>query len=67
MGETKHDGAARRRGEALRARFAQYLGATSRELKLELFVTETEKREAKETLIRAGLDAEQSAQGDQGS
>jgi heptosyltransferase-2 len=34
---------------------AHYLGSTHRSLKLELFVTESEKREAEEVLTRAGL------------
>lgn len=37
---------------------AGYLGATHRDLKLELFVTEAEKREAQEVLVRCGLDAD---------
>src|SRR3954471_23180582 len=37
---------------------AGYLGATNRDLKLELFVTEHEKREAQEVLARCGLDAD---------
>src|SRR5687767_2131434 len=35
---------------------AQYLGASSRDLKLELFVTDHERREAIEVLTRCGLD-----------
>jgi heptosyltransferase II len=35
---------------------AQYLGATHRDLKLQLFVTESEHREAEEILARCGLD-----------
>jgi heptosyltransferase II len=36
---------------------ASYLGANSRDFKLELFVTDMEKREADEIFVRAGLDA----------
>ena len=35
-----------------------YLGATERDLRLQLFVTESERREAEEALIRAGLDGQ---------
>jgi heptosyltransferase-2 len=35
---------------------AAYLGATHRDMKLELFVTESERREADEILERAGID-----------
>ncbi|HVT89111.1 MAG TPA: glycosyltransferase family 9 protein, partial [Tepidisphaeraceae bacterium] len=35
---------------------AQYLGSTHRDLKLELFITESEKREARQILSRAGLN-----------
>src|SRR5262245_52047873 len=35
---------------------AHYLGSNERDLKLELFVTETEKREAEAVLTRAGLE-----------
>lgn len=37
---------------------ARYLGAAERDLKMELFVTETERKEAEEVLRRAGLDAQ---------
>jgi heptosyltransferase-2 len=37
---------------------AHYLGSGNRDLRLELFVTPTEKREAEQILMRAGLDAE---------
>jgi len=35
---------------------AHYLGSSARDLKMELFVTDTEKREAEAVLARAGLD-----------
>jgi heptosyltransferase-2 len=35
---------------------ASYLGSNSRDIKLELFVTDSERREAEEVLERAGLD-----------
>ena len=35
---------------------AHYLGSTYRDLRLQLFVTESERREAREVLARAGLD-----------
>src|SRR5689334_19556421 len=35
---------------------AHYLGSKDRDIKLELFITESEKREADEVLLRAGLD-----------
>src|SRR5439155_26349249 len=37
---------------------AHYLGSSARDLKMELFVTETEKRDAEVALSRAGLDPE---------
>jgi heptosyltransferase-2 len=37
---------------------AHYLGSKQRELKLELFVTPSEKREAEEVFVRCGLDAD---------
>jgi heptosyltransferase II len=37
---------------------AHYLGSTHRNLKLELFVTESERREAQDVLVRCGLDAD---------
>src|SRR5438046_242067 len=37
---------------------AHYLGAKHRDLKLQLFVTESERRDAQEVLVRTGLDAE---------
>lgn len=37
---------------------ARYLGATSRDLKLELFVTDSEKRQAADVLTRAGLNGD---------
>jgi heptosyltransferase-2 len=37
---------------------AHYLGSKHRELKLELFVTESEKREAQQVLMRGGVDAD---------
>jgi heptosyltransferase-2 len=36
---------------------ARYLGASHRDLKMELFVTPSEKREAEEVLVRCGLEA----------
>src|SRR3954466_11447914 len=35
---------------------AQYLGAPTRDLRMELFVTESDKREADEVFVRAGLN-----------
>jgi heptosyltransferase-2 len=35
---------------------AQYLGSSDRDIRLELFVTESERREAEEVLARGGLD-----------
>jgi len=37
---------------------AHYLGSTHRNLKLELFVTESERREAQDVLVRSSLDAD---------
>jgi heptosyltransferase-2 len=37
---------------------AHYLGAKHRDLKLQLFVTESERRDAQQVLVRSGLDAE---------
>jgi heptosyltransferase II len=37
---------------------AHYLGSKHRDLKLELFVTESEKREAQQILLRGGVDAD---------
>src|SRR5918993_4581820 len=37
---------------------AHYLGSTDRNLKLELFVTESERRDAQHVLVRCGLDAD---------
>src|SRR5918998_3302378 len=37
---------------------AHYLGSSHRDLRLELFVTESERREARDVLARAGLDAD---------
>jgi heptosyltransferase-2 len=37
---------------------AHYLGATHRDLKLQLFVTESERRDAQDVLVRCGLDAD---------
>lgn len=37
---------------------AHYLGSKHRDLKLSLFATESEKRDAREVLVRAGLDAD---------
>ncbi|HMB94494.1 MAG TPA: lipopolysaccharide heptosyltransferase II [Tepidisphaeraceae bacterium] len=37
---------------------AQYLGSPNRDLKLELFITESERREAEETFTRAGISPE---------
>ncbi len=37
---------------------AQYLGSTSKDIRLELFVTEGEKRDAQALLIRCGLDGD---------
>jgi heptosyltransferase-2 len=37
---------------------AHYLGAKHRDLRLQLFVTEPERREAQEVLLRSGLDAD---------
>src|SRR5688572_24422493 len=37
---------------------AHYLGSHHRDLRLQLFVTESERREAREVLARAGLDAD---------
>jgi heptosyltransferase-2 len=37
--------------------FAKYLGSTAREVKMELFVTDSDRREAAEVFSRAGLDA----------
>ncbi|HTL27666.1 MAG TPA: glycosyltransferase family 9 protein, partial [Tepidisphaeraceae bacterium] len=36
---------------------ANYLGSTNRDLKLQLFVTDTERRDAEAVLARSGLDA----------
>ncbi len=45
----------------------QYLGSRSRDLKMELFVTSSEKREAQAILARAGLDPELFRPGSKGS
>ena len=37
---------------------AQYLGSKSRDLTMELFVTDAEKRQAREILLRSGLDGD---------
>jgi len=37
---------------------ANYLGATNKDLKMQLFVTESEKREARDLFARCGLDAD---------
>jgi heptosyltransferase-2 len=37
---------------------AQYLGSSHKDLRMQLFVTESEKREAAELLVRCGLDAD---------
>lgn len=37
---------------------ARYLGSTSRDLRMQLFVTEPDRREAESVLLRAGLDAD---------